>query len=191
LYMLHAVDEYRHGILFRRRAASLLHGSSPVDALTAGAEWVAAAGHGLDDLTVEDESDETMLAFLHVAEKSAANRFMVYRDALQWDPATRAVFEEILHDEVFHMNYTLSQLVRVSPQRHRWQLWRARLSRLWKAYLRLASAIAAVLGPVILTIQNFVVVPAFAFFAKRAERNESSGWKHVAPERNGALKSEY
>ena len=89
------------------------------------------------------------------------------------------------------MNYTLSQLVRVSPARHRWQLWRARLSRLWKAYLRLAAAIAGVIGTVLLTIQYFLLLPPFAFLAKRAERREPSGWRPISSDRNGSLKNEY
>jgi hypothetical protein len=191
LYMLHAVDENRHGALFRRRAAALLRSERHAAPAAFEAGWGAPAGHGLDDLNVRDESDDTLLAFLHVAERSAANRFSVYRDVLHSDPATRAVFEEILHDEVFHMNYTLSQLVRVSPQRHRWQLWRARFTRLWKAYLRVAAAIGGAFGTVLLTIQYFVLLPPFAFLAKRAERREPSGWRPIAPERNGSLKDEY
>src|SRR5438128_3841827 len=71
LYLLHASDEQRHGILFRRRAAALLHATGTLDERAA---WLPPAGHGLDDLDVGRESDETMLAFLHVAEKSAASR---------------------------------------------------------------------------------------------------------------------
>jgi hypothetical protein len=132
-----------------------------------------------------------LLAFLHVAEKSAANRFSVYRDVLQFDPATRAVFEEILHDEMFHMNYTLTQLVRVSPEGYRSRLWRARFSRMWKVYLRLATAIAGVIGSFILTVQYFVVLPVFGLLAKRAARREQPGWSPIAPARNVAMKDEY
>ena len=191
LYMLHAIDEQRHGVLFRKRAATLTR-ELPADSRpSAGGGWIAPAGHGLDDLEVDQESDDTMLAFLHVAEKAAARRFTVYRDVMVHDAATRAVFEDILHDEMFHMNYTLTQLVRVSPERHRRHLWRARFSRLWKAYLRLAVAIAGVLGGLLLTIQYFVVLPPFAFLARRAARRERRGWKAVAPERNGSLTSQY
>ena len=90
------------------------------------------------------------------------------------------------------MNYTLTQLLRVAPQRHRSHLWRARLSRLWKAYLRLASAIAGVIGGLLLTIQYFVVLPLFAWVAKRAASREPIGWNAVPPERNEAsLRRQY
>src|SRR5437763_8291935 len=75
LYLVHATDEQRHGVLFGRRAAALLRGRGD---LAPGAEWLAPGGHGLDDLQVDQEADDTMLAFLHVAEKSAASRFAVY-----------------------------------------------------------------------------------------------------------------
>src|SRR5712691_4044496 len=166
LYLVHATDEHRHGVLFRRRAAELLRASASSPASAFQADWLAPGGHGLDDLEVEEESDDTMLAFLHVSEKAAASRFTVYRDVLQNDPATRAIFEDILHDEMFHMNYTLTQLARVSPERHRWHLWRARLSRLWKGYLRLATVMAGVIGTIVLTVQYFIVLPLFALFAK-------------------------
>ena len=124
-----------------------------------------------------------MLAFLHVAERSAASRFEIYRNA-QTDPAMRAIFEDILHDEKFHMNYTLTQLVRVSPQRHRRHLWYARMKRLWNAYLRLATALAGAIGSVILTVQYFIVMPLFAWFAKRSARRDALGWTAIDPQRN-------
>src|SRR5262249_38712042 len=50
LYLVHAIDEQRHGTLFRRRASALLHGSTAGDPHGDGAEWLAPAAHGLDDL---------------------------------------------------------------------------------------------------------------------------------------------
>jgi hypothetical protein len=110
---------------------------------------------------------------------------------MQHDPQTRAVFEEILHDETFHMNYTLTQLARVEPQRHTRHLWRARLRRLWKAYLRLATGIAGILGSMLLTIQYFVLLPPFAWLAKRAARREPSGWTMVPAGRSDSLERQY
>jgi rubrerythrin len=184
LYLVHATDEHRHGVLFRRRAGELLRVSPTSARATFQADLLAPGGHGLDDLDVAEESDDAMLAFLHISEKSAASRFTVYRDVLQFDRRTQEVFEDILHDEMFHMNYTLTQLVRVSPKGHRSHLWRARFRRLWKGYLRLATAIAGMIGSLLLTIQYFIVLPLFAFLAKRAERREREGWSVVSPERN-------
>jgi len=191
LYLEHAIDEFRHGVLFRRRAAALVSVSPSRSNPSFQGDWLAPGGHGLDDLQVDGESDDAMLAFLHVSEKAAASRFTVYRDVMQHDPPTRAIFEEILHDETFHMNYTLTQLARVAPRRHRRHLWRARLSRLWKGYLRLATALAGILGSIILTIQYFIMLPPFAWLAKRAERREHAGWIPVSPERNGSLDRQY
>jgi rubrerythrin len=191
LYLVHASDENRHGQIFRRHGSALLRSLPPRPAGSAALEWGSSAGHGLDDLRVDEESDDTMLAFLHVAEKDAAARFAIYLDAVRHDPPTRAIFEEILHDEKFHMNYTLTQLVRVSPEGHRWRLWHARLSRLWKSYLRVAALIGGVMGTLLLTVQYFVVLPLFALLAKRGERLEPRGWTPVAPERNSSLTSQY
>ena len=191
LYLVHAIDELRHGVLFRQRAASLLPALPPSSKRGFRADWIAPGGHGADDLDVDDESDAAMLAFLHLSEKAAASRFTVYRDVMKDDPPTCAVFDEILHDETFHMNYTLVQLARVSPQHHKKRIWRARLSRLWKAYLRTAAALAGLIGGVLLTIQYFVVLPPFAWLARRAARREPRGWAPTAVEERDALTRQY
>jgi rubrerythrin len=188
LYLAHAIDELHHSDLFRERGAALLnaHRSRP-----GGGGDVLPGGHGLDDLCVEDEPDERLLAFLHVAEKAAAGRFAIYRDIVDDDPKTRAIFEEILHDEVFHMNYAYRQLTRVSPKTYKRHVWWARASRLWKRYLRLAAATAAIFGKVALTLQYFILLPPFAWFAKRAERREGEGWIAIASDRRRAPTSQY
>jgi len=190
LYLVHAEDELRHGEMFRRRGSELLHSLPGRPTGGFHADWLAPSGHGADDLSV-DGRDDVLLAFLHLSEKAAANRFTVYRNVLEGDVPTCAIFDEILRDEVFHMNYALTQLTRVSPQRHRRQLWRTRFSRLWKAYLRMASALAGLIGGIVLTIQYFVMLPPFAWTAKRAERRELQGWTPVSPQRNGPLDRQY
>jgi hypothetical protein len=57
--------------------------------------------------------------------------------------------------------------------------------------LRLATAIAGLLGTVILMLQYFILLPPFAFLAKRAERREPRGWSPISPERNNSLKRQY
>src|SRR5258705_375449 len=63
--------------------------------------------------------------------------------------------------------------------------------RLWKAYLRVAGGIAGLIGGAILTIQYFVVLPPFAWLARRAARREQAGWTAIAPQRNDAMTRQY
>ncbi len=190
LYLEHAIDELHHGVLFRERGAALLR----VRDATAGTLFDGnplPGGHGLDDLRIEGEPDHRLLAFLHVAEKAAAGRFEVYRQLVDDDPATRAIFEKILRDEVFHMNYTYTQLARVSPRSYRWQIWRARGSRLWKRYVRVAAAFGDLVGTAVIMILYFVVLPPFAWLAKRTERREGEGWAAARRATRESASSQY
>src|SRR2546428_11439722 len=66
LYLEHAIDEFRHGLMFRQRAGSVL-GELPLRSRTAfQLDWPAAGGHGLDDLQIEKETDGSLLALLHL-----------------------------------------------------------------------------------------------------------------------------
>jgi bacterioferritin (cytochrome b1) len=190
LYLAHAIDELHHADLFRQRSAALLRTRSTRSSGLFNATPLPG-GHGLDDLSIEGEPDHRLLAFLHVAEKAAAGRFAIYREVVDDDPATRAIFEEILRDEVFHMNYTYTQLARISPASYRRHVWRARASRLWKRYLRLAAVVAGVFGSVMLTLQYFLLVPLFAWLAKRAEKREPAGWVAIAREHTESPTSQY
>ena len=191
LYTVHALDEDRHAQLFRARGGALLQDLPARSPAQARWNFLSPGERGLDDLRVHQESDASLLAFLHLSEKSAAGNFAAYVEALRDDPATSSVFKQVLKDETFHMNYTLAQLTRVASGRRDWFLWKARLSRLWKAYLRAMTAIAGVMGTVILTLQYFVLLPVFAFLAKRAARREPQGWTKVPQEKERSLESQY
>jgi rubrerythrin len=188
LYLHHAEDEMRHATLFRSRGRALLQ-SLPRTRKPFEANWLAPGERGLDDVRVEGTNDDELLAFLHLSEKAAAGRFVIYRQVLAHDPETRAVFEDVLHDEAFHMSYTHTQLERIAPRKSRSRLWQARIGRLWKAYLRVAAALASVLGTLLLRIQYFVVLPPFAFIARRAARREPLGF--VPARRLSPFSSQY
>lgn len=190
LYLEHAIDELRHGEMFRERGAALLR-TRPAGPRGFFAGTPLPGGHGLDDLAIDGEPDHRLLAFLHVAEKAAAGRFTIYREVVDDDPQTRAIFEQILRDEVFHMNYTYTQLARIRPQSYRRQVWMARANRLWKRYLRLAASLAGFMGGVMLTIVYFVLLPPFAWLAKRAAAREAPGWRSIPTDRIESASSQY
>ncbi len=190
LFLRHAMDEQRHAELFRARARAMLLSLPSRTTATVEANWLAPGERGLDDLAVERETDGSLLAFLHLSERAAAERFAMYRRVLSCDAATQRVFTEILRDEAFHMNYTEAQLKRVCPERYGLCLAIARLSRLGKGYLRLAVALAGIIGTLMLVMQYFVVLPLFALAAKRAQRRERVGWIERRS-RRGSFTSQY
>jgi rubrerythrin len=179
LFLRHASDEQRHAELFRDRGRVLLragHAEPAGHRRAFEANWLAPGERGLDDLRVDAMSPAALLAFLHYSEKAAAGRFALYHDLLAHDPGTQAVFAKVLVDEEFHMAYTKKQLTRLVPAQRGLALWKGRAGRLWKAYLRLAMALAGLLGGIVLTLQYFLVLPLFALLAKRAARRENPGW---------------
>jgi hypothetical protein len=140
---------------------------------------------------VERDRDGPLLAFLHLSERAAAKGFDVYQYAVGDDAETRDVFARILRDEAFHMNYTRHELARVAPKKQGWLLWKARLGRLWKGYLRFAVALGGLFGAILLTLQYFILLPLFALAAKRAERREPQGWITVKRDGKGGLEGQY
>jgi rubrerythrin len=191
LFLRHAMDERRHAEVLQARGRAILAALGPASPASFEANWLAPGERALDDLRVDEAQSAALLAFLHLSEKAAAGRFALYRDVIP-DEETREVFRQILEDEVFHMRYTRSQLERVVPERHRLHLWAARAGRLWKGYLRIATAVASALGTIVLLAQYFLVLPVFALLAKRAARRERTGFSEpVRREGPAALRSQY
>jgi hypothetical protein len=180
-FLHHARDEARHASIFRARGLALR-----VDFDRAGGglllpDWVAPGERRLEELPVDGKEAGRLLAFIHLSEAAAARDFAAYRSVLDHDPQTAAVFHRILRDEESHMRYSLAAIDRVAPGRRRRLLWTARMRRLWKAYLRLAMALAGMIAAVILTAQYFILLPPFAWLAKRNARRERPGWAQIQP----------
>jgi len=174
-YLHHARDEARHADMFRAQGRAL-RGSLANGESGGLARWAAPGEQGMDGLDLARETDADLLAFLHLSESAAARDFARYARATRGDSATSGLFRRILRDEDHHMRYTHAELVRVAPRRSRRLLWWARLRRLWKAYLRFATALAGLIAGVVLTLQYFLLLPPFAWLAKRAARRERPGW---------------
>jgi hypothetical protein len=185
LYLRHALDEQRHADLFRRRGGELLRAGAGAAGAGWQPDWLAPGERGLDDVKVEPGRDGPLLAFLHLSERSAARGFQTYTRAVGDDAETSDMFRRILKDETFHMTYTRHELARVAPTRQGWLLWKARLGRLWKGYLRFAVALGGLFGSILLTLQYFILLPVFAWAAKRAERRERPGWVAARRDRDG------
>jgi hypothetical protein len=186
LYLRHSEDESRHAALFRSRGRALLRALAPKTGVFE-ADWLTPGERHAGALRIE--GDRALLAFLHLSEKVAAQRFTLYLRVLAHDPPTREVFANVLNDEAFHMSYTQIQLARIAGGSTRRELWLSRLHRLWKGYLRLATALAAVLGTLFLRLQYFIVLPPFAVLAKRAASREPPGF--VPARANPDLTSQY
>jgi len=177
LYIRHALDEQKHSVWFSSRARAILSSlDESATRATFQANWFSPGERGLDDLDVAKETEASLLAFLFLSERKGARRFLVYKDVLRSDVDTRGLFIEIITDEAFHTNYSYAQLRRVAPKTYWLHVLWARLGILWKAYLRLASAIAGVMGALLLTVQYFTLLPLFAWLAKRSARRELAGW---------------
>jgi hypothetical protein len=190
LYLRHARDEQRHAELFRRRGSELLRAAGKRAEPGWRPDWLAPGERGLDDVRVEPGGDGPFLAFLHLSEATATHRFATYRKAVAKDEDTRSLFSLILKDEAFHSTYSRHELARVSPRHQAWLLWKARLMRAWHAYMRFAVAFAGAIAAVLLTLQYFILLPLFAWAAKRGAGREPDGWRSVAS-KAGDLKAQY
>src|SRR5260221_14380042 len=67
LYLAHAIDELRHADLFRQRSVALLHARPFCATRLSQASRLPSGDHGLDDLRVDEEPDDALLAFLHLS----------------------------------------------------------------------------------------------------------------------------
>ncbi len=174
-FLAHARDEERHASMFRARGLTLLeHG---VRQRPAFLDRFGSGERGLDELRVDEEEIEALLAFVHLSERAAAREFATYRTVLSHDPQTQALFQRILRDEESHMSYSLAELERIAPSTSRRALWKARLRRVWRSYLRLAMGLADVISTVLLLLQYFILIPPFAVAAKLSARRDKRGWQ--------------
>src|SRR6185369_17477719 len=72
LYTVHAADEEKHAALFRGRGAELMRALPASSPAKSQLNWLTPGERGLDDLRVDGKSDASLLAFLHLSEKTAA-----------------------------------------------------------------------------------------------------------------------
>lgn len=197
----HAADERRHAELFARRAAALRaeHPQAPppdddkrldLDRSRRSADVDA---HGFFVAGLFDELGEVAyVAMLHVAERRAAALFTTQRALTRHDPQTRAIFEEILRDEQYHVAYTKSMLAQWRRQGRGREvgtaLTSARGQRLLGAWKRLGARSAHGLGRVLLALVYWTVCVPFGLVARGSATRE--GWQAARAPASG-LDAEY
>jgi rubrerythrin len=181
----HARDERRHAGLFRARAAQL-PGAAPAEEpdrprdLSRGRRAGELDAHGFLNAGLIDELGEVeYVAMLHVAERRAAELFQLHAALNEDDPRTRAVFEEILVDERYHVAYTGRFLERWRAEGRgaevRRALREARGSRALGAWKRLGARSAAGFGRALLYVVYWTLLVPFGLLARR-HRHEP-GWR--------------
>ncbi len=180
----HARDELRHAQILRRRAAEL---APPADSALSERPYDLSRGrrvgeldaHGFFNAGLFDELGEVeYVAMLHVAEQHAAKLFERHAQLARDDPATCAVFEEILRDEKYHVAYTGKILARWRGEGREREVRRAlraaRGSRWLGAWTRLGARSAGNFGRALLLVLYWSLLLPFGLVASR--RTATSGW---------------
>jgi len=174
----HAADEARHAGLFRDRARALrAEGvSAPSTPAAPGPDLHGAHAGGL----FADLGEVGYVAFLHVAERRARDLFELHRELVGADAATRALFEDILRDEKYHVAYTGTILERWRRQGRggevRAALAQARGSRWLEGWKRFGARAGARLSRAILRVLYFTLLAPAAIPARKLAR-ERGGWR--------------
>jgi rubrerythrin len=172
----HASDEVRHARLFRTRAAEVAsefnlaaHGGDVPDLpydLARKRPGLEMDAHGFFNAGLIDELGELeYVAMLHVAERRAAELFEMHASLNASDAKTRAVFEEILRDEKYHVAYTRTFLEKWTRQGRGAEVDRAlkdaRGSRFFGAWKRLGIRSAAGLSRALLFVMYWTLLAPF------------------------------
>jgi len=194
----HAGDERRHAELLRRRAQqlALVHALpaasvAPFEGRFDFAGVLQSTGgreldaHGFYSAGLIDDLGELeYVAMLQVAESRAAALFTRCRDASAHDPETRALFDEILRDEAFHVSYTRLFLERWREQGRGFEVDRAlreaRRGRRLHAWRRLSARAAAGLSRVALLLLYWTLLAPVACVARA--QSLPAGWQARPPE---------
>jgi hypothetical protein len=150
--------------------------------------------HGFLTLGLLDELGEVpYVAMLHVAEERAAALFRVHRDLTRHDPATSAIFEEILRDENYHVAWTASVLkswrAAGRDEEVRAALKQACASRWLGAWKRAGLRSGAGFGRALLIVLYLTLLAPFGLAARR-RRGGTPGWRGApAPDARAASPS--
>jgi hypothetical protein len=187
-FVRHSADELRHAELFRARAAEVAaeHGlpaGTPTERpfeLHRARPGVELNAHGFFSAGLIDELGELeYVAMLHVAEARAAALFAALRYAIPADHRTRAVFDEILRDEKYHVAYTGRFLERWRAEGRGREvdaaLRAAAGERLLGGWRRFGARSASRTSSAVLSLSYWTIAAPFGLVARGLGR--PSGWR--------------
>ncbi len=194
----HSRDEARHASLFRQRALEVAAEEhlSAADGVAPEKRFELAGAragleidvHGAFRAGLIDELGELeYVAMLHVAERKAAALFAAYSEMNAHDGKTRAVFEEILRDEKYHVAYTGTFLDKWRKQGRGAEVERAldaaTDSRWLGAWKRLGVRSASSFSQLVLFALYWTLIAPFGLLARR--RAPPVGWQRANGRRVG------
>jgi rubrerythrin len=178
LFFRHALDEARHATLFRRAARAL--GAEALPPTEDGYELVHATRQNL----LARYGLVRFLAFVHLAEREGAARFVALRARLSDRAELVDLFDRVIRDERFHIAYSRHLLDRLAAEGRarevRLALLRVRFERLWEAWRRAGRVLGDAMSRGLLAALYLVVVPFFAWKARSVTRS-LAGWHPPPP----------
>ena len=183
-YFRHALDELKHAVMFKNRAADLApKAKTRTTAVLDDSAFITSHGINQSESLFQQLGELEFLAFVWVAEKRAVEQFDVYTDILKKDTETVGLFNEIFGDERFHVSYSRAELDRYAADGQekevRQAIFRVKRRRVLEIWLRFSRVLGDFMSQLWLGILYFLVIGPSSVFAKVLERDHTG---FVTPE---------
>jgi rubrerythrin len=152
----HLLEEEAHAEAFSKAYAH--YGERPL----------APPSYERTDLYGAKEPLWKLLAFVHVGEEDATQRFRLLRDALE-EGVLKQTLERVVSDEEGHVGLTHRMLLKMGAKEPeiRGEVRRVRLKRAWEAWLRSGKRVVDLAASLLLGVAYHLVGPFVGGLARR------------------------
>jgi len=183
-YFRHALDELKHAVMFKNRAAALAPKTkNRTTAVLNDAEFIASHGINQAQSLFKQLGELEFLAFVWVAEKRAVEQFDVYTDILKKDTETVDLFNKIFGDEMFHVSYSRAELDRYAEQGQAQEvkqaIFRVKRRRVLEIWLRFSRVLGDFMSTLWLSLIYILILGPSSVMAKLTEKQKVG---FIAPE---------
>jgi len=202
-FLRHADDEHKHAEMFRKRAREMRAEHPEVPIVEGEKRFDIAQSRDHNEVNshgfllaglLDDLGEVPYVAMLHVAEQKAEKLFRTQVAATAGQPETRAVFEEILKDELYHVSYTKTALDQWKKRGRGREvsdaMSNARGRRFLSAWKRLGVRAAGNFGRLVLIVCYWTVLAPFGLIA-RAGRDATGFAAPQTDDPGSQLESQY